>query len=112
MLIYITTNYWNGVKKMIDKLQRAKEALEGVRSSISMATCRIEGDVKFKDWLDIADNQAKEAIKELTAVMERLESLDELLVAMRCDVKFTDKATMSIPLYERMKAAINIIKGE
>jgi len=32
--------------------------------------------------------------------------VDELLRDMRCEVSYTDKVNMSIPLYERIKAAL------
>ncbi len=34
------------------------------------------------------------------------DKLNQLLTDMRCEVVWTDKATMPIPLYERMKEAI------
>lgn len=37
--------------------------------------------------------------------------VEELLRDMRCEVEYTDKVTMPIPLYERIKAAINAING-
>lgn len=37
--------------------------------------------------------------------------MKELLTDMRCDVVWTDKATMPIPLYERMKEAIKQIES-
>jgi hypothetical protein len=36
--------------------------------------------------------------------------VENLLMTMRCNVIYSDKATMPIPLYERMKAAIAVIR--
>ena len=88
-----------------DLLKRAEEESDYMKSMVNPA-----GAKDRAAWAALI----QELLDKIKGDAERLESNDinKLLQDMRCDVVWTDKATMPIPLYERMKAAINAIKGD
>lgn len=89
-----------------------KEKLSKIRDALKyQENMAINGMASHRDCIL---GSCATALTLLDSILADLDSHDvnKLLKDMVMEVEWTHEATMPIPLYERIKAAIRIIKGE